>query len=254
MGLRLMPLNRVTVKGRRALVTGAAGGMGAAICRDLAALGAEIVACDINEDGAAAVAAEVGGQAESVDLEDASSVASLTERVLRTGPVDVFVSNAGWDKVEPFLESSPAVWDKLIAINMRAPIQLTHALLPHMVDMSWGRLVFVSSDAARVGSSGEAVYAACKAALLGFAKTIAREAARAGVTSNVVCPGPTDTPLLRGISDSNPRLVESLQRAIPVGRLGQPTDVSGIVAFLCSERAEFVTGQTISVSGGLTMA
>jgi 2-hydroxycyclohexanecarboxyl-CoA dehydrogenase len=247
-------IDGMTVEGRRVVVTGAAGGMGTAICRDLAALGAQVIACDINADGAATIAAEVGGQAEAVDLADPGSVTSLVERVARIGPVDILVSNAGWDKVEPFLESSPDVWDKLIAINMRAPIQLTHALLPHMVEASWGRLVFVSSDAARVGSSGEAVYAACKAALLGFAKTVAREVARAGVTSNVVCPGPSDTPLLRGISESNPKLVDSLKRAIPVGRLGLPGDVSAVVAFLCSERAEFLTGQTISVSGGLTMA
>ena len=236
------------------MVTGGAGGIGAAICEDLADLGARVIVCDINEEGAREVASKVAGAAETVDLSDPSSIQDLARRVMdRIGPVDILVNNAGWDKVGPFLDSKPDVWDRLIAINMRAPIQLTHALLPAMVERSWGRLIYISSDAARVGSSGEAVYAACKAGLLGFAKTMARETARVGVTSNVICPGPSDTPLLRQISESQPKLIESLKRAIPVGRLGQPRDVSGLVAFLCTERAEFITGQTISVSGGLTM-
>ena len=168
-------------------------------------------------------------------------------------PVDVLVNNAGWDKVEPFVESQPATWDKVIAINFRAPVQLTHAFLPGMLERGWGRLLFLSSDAARVGSTGEAVYAGCKAGLIGFAKTVARESARKGVTSNAVCPGPSDTPMLREIAGDNPKLVEALQRSIPVGRLAQPSDIAGLVAFLASERAAYLTGQTYSVSGGLTM-
>ncbi len=168
-------------------------------------------------------------------------------------PVDVLVNNAGWDKVEPFVDSQPATWDKVIAINFRAPVQLTHAFLPGMLERGWGRLLFLSSDAARVGSTGEAVYAGCKAGLIGFAKTVARESARKGVTSNAVCPGPSDTPMLREIAGDNPKLVEALQRSIPVGRLAQPSDIAGLVAFLASERAAYLTGQTYSVSGGLTM-
>jgi len=249
-------MDGLTLEGRVALVTGGAGGMGAAIARDLASIGATVVVCDIDADGAAAVADSVPGvTALPVDLAEPTSVDSLLSRLAaEAGPVDILVSNAGWDKVEPFVANDPPVWDRLMAINLRAPIQLTHALLPGMLERRWGRCLFVSSDAGRVGSSGEAVYAACKAGLIGFAKTIAREAARAGVTANTVCPGPTDTPLLRSIAGDNPKLVQALERSIPLGRLGQADDVSGAVTFLCSERAGYITGQTLSVSGGLTMA
>jgi 2-hydroxycyclohexanecarboxyl-CoA dehydrogenase len=246
----------MTLEGRIALVTGGAGGIGAHIVEDLCALGALVAVCDINEPGAAEVAGRFDtAEAFSVDLSDRASVAAMAEAVLvRFGRVDVLVNNAGWDKVGPFVSSDPAIWDRLIEINLRAPIQLTQAFLPGMIERQWGRLVFVSSDAARVGSMGEAVYASCKAGLVGFAKTIAREAARSAITSNVVCPGPSDTPLLQEVAAGNPKLVESLKRGIPLGRLGTPRDVAGAVAFLCSERAEYITGQTISVSGGLTMA
>ena len=249
-------MDGMTLEGRVALVTGGAGGMGAAISRDLASMGATVLVCDIDADGAAAVAEGLpGARALAVDLADATSLSAFTHQLKESaGHVDVLVSNAGWDKVQPFLDNDPAVWDRLIAINLKAPIQLTHAFLPGMLERRWGRCLFVSSDAGRVGSSGEAVYSACKAGVLGFAKTIARETARGGVTSNVVCPGPTDTPLLRSIAGDNPKLVQALERAIPVGRLGQPADISGAVAFLCSERAAYITGQTLSVSGGLTMA
>lgn len=241
----------LSLEGRIALVTGGAGGIGSAICRELADVGATVLVCDLNEAGARDVAADLPkGSAHAVDLGDQASVDRLVAEV---GPVDVLVNNAGWDKVEPFVTSTPETWDRLLAINLRAPIQLTHALLPGMIERASGRLVFVSSDAARVGSSGEAVYSACKAGLIGFSKTIAREAARAQVTSNVVCPGPSDTALLHEIAADNPKLVESLKRSIPLGRLGQPTDVARAVAFLCSDRSAYVTGQTLSVSGGLTM-
>ena len=244
----------LTLKGRTALVTGGAGGIGSQICKDLADIGARVFIADLNEDGAASVVAGLpDAQAFGVDLSDPASIDELIGKVKEAGMVDVLVNNAGWDKVGPFVDSDPAVWDKLIAINLRAPMHLTHALLPGMLEQSWGRLVHVSSDAARVGSSGEAVYGACKSGLLGFSKTIAREAARGQVTSNVVCPGPSDTPLLREVAGGNPTLVESLKKAIPLRRLGQPRDVAGMVAFLCSERAEYLTGQTVSVSGGLTM-
>jgi 2-hydroxycyclohexanecarboxyl-CoA dehydrogenase len=244
----------MTLAGRKALVTGGAGGMGSAICRDLTSLGARVLVCDINVKGAVAVASEVGGRAFGVDLESPADITRLVSEVLaEEGGVDVLVNNAGWERVGPFLESDQPFWDKVIAINMRAPIQLTHELLPGMLDRGWGRLVFISSDAGRVGSTGEGVYSACKAGLIGFSKTIAREAARGGVTSNVVCPGPTDTPLLHEIASASPKLVDVLRRAIPLGRLGAPEDVAGAVAFLASERASYITGQTISVSGGLTM-
>lgn len=252
-----MSIDGVSLQGRVALVTGGAGGIGSAICADLAAIGARVAVCDIAVDRARDVADALptDSAAFGVDLSDPASVESLVATVLaHFGTVDVLVNNAGWDKVEPFLTSEPATWDRLLAINLRAPIQLTHALLPGMSERRWGRLLHVSSDAARVGSTGEAVYSAAKSGLIGFSKTVAREAARAAVTSNVVCPGPSDTPLLREVADGNPKLVDALKRAIPLGRLGEPRDVAGLVAFLCSERAEFITGQTVSVSGGLTMA
>ena len=241
----------LSLRGRRAVVTGGAGGIGSAICRDLATLGAEVAVCDLNEDGAREVAASLeGGTAHRVDLADPASIDALVPRL---GEVDILVNNAGWVKVQPFVASEPVTWDRLIAINLRAPIHLTHALLPGMLERGGGRLVFISSDAARVGSTGEAVYAACKSGMIGFSKTLARESARSKTTSNVVCPGPSDTPLLAEIAGDNPKLIESLKRAIPLGRLGEPADIAAMVAFLCSDRAAYITGQTISVSGGLTM-
>ena len=242
--------------GRVALVTGGAGGIGFAIAHDLASMGAAVGLLDIDAGGVQAVAAQLDRAAGvAVDLTRPGDVDAAVDAVVDAlGPVDVFVSNAGWDKVEPFVESQPEVWDRLIAVNLRPAIQLTHRLLPGMQDRGWGRLVYISSDAARVGSSGEAVYAACKAGLIGFATTLAREAARHGVTSNIVCPGPTDTALLAEVTAGNERLFEAMAKAVPMKRLGQPADVAGVVAFLCSERASYLTGQTISVSGGLTMA
>lgn len=244
-----------TLESRKALVTGAAGGMGSAIAADLAAMGATVAVCDINAEGAEKVAAELpNARAFKVDLSDPADIDRMVAEVRdELGTIDILVNNAGWDKVGPFVESDPSVWDRLISINLRAPIQLTHAFLPGMLEARAGRLVFVSSDAARVGSTGEAVYASCKAGIIGFSKTIAREAARAGITSNVVCPGPTDTPLLQEVAAGNEKLVQALTKSIPLGRLGRPEDVAGAVAFLCSERAEYITGQTLSVSGGLTM-
>jgi 2-hydroxycyclohexanecarboxyl-CoA dehydrogenase len=246
----------LTLAGRVALVTGGAGGIGTRIVQDLSALGATVLVCDVREAAAKDVAAATPNAVPfAVDLSDPSDIDRFNTQVLDTvGRVDVLVNNAGWDKVGPFLKSDPGLWDRLIGINLRAPIHLTYAFLPGMVENGWGRLVFVSSDAARVGSSGEAVYASCKAGLIGFAKTMAREGARKGVTSNVVCPGPSDTPLLAEVAAGNEKLVQSLTRSIPVGRLGQPRDVAGMVGFLASERAEYITGQTVSVSGGLTMA
>jgi 2-hydroxycyclohexanecarboxyl-CoA dehydrogenase len=169
------------------------------------------------------------------------------------GGVDILVNNAGASVVERFVHSDLSGWDRLWRINLRAPMQLAHGLLPGMLDRNWGRLVFIASDSARAGAGGEGVYSACKAGLIGLAKTLAREAAAAGVTSNAVCPGPTDTPMLRAIAATNARLVEKLERSIPLGRLGRPEDIAAMVAFLCTDSAGYVTGQTISVSGGITM-
>lgn len=245
----------LSLDGRLAVVTGGAGAIGAAICRDLAALGARVVVADVDAARARQVAAELpGGEVGEVDLSDDSSIrdfAAVTTE--RWGPVDVLVNNAGITQVEPFAESDPATWDRQWQVNLKAPMLLTQALVGGMVERGWGRVVFVSSDGARAGAGGEAVYAACKAGLFGFAKSLAREVARHQVTSNVVCPGPTDTPMLRAVAGEKPRLVEALTRAVPLRRLGSPDDVAATVAFLCSARAGYLTGQTVSVSGGLTM-
>ncbi|WP_018655193.1 SDR family NAD(P)-dependent oxidoreductase [Actinomadura flavalba] len=238
------------LEGRVAVVTGGAGGIGAAICADLAGLGAHVVVADVERDAAAAVADGLGGTAAYVDLGDPDGIDAFTADV---GPVDVLVHNAGISIVEPFTESDPAHWDLMWRINLRAPMQLTRALLPGMTARGWGRLVFVSSDGARAGSGGEGAYAATKAGLFGLAKTLAREAARGGVTSNVVCPGPTDTPMVRRVAERHPDLLDRLARQVPLRRIGTPDDVAGLVAFLCTGRAGYITGQTLSVSGGITM-
>lgn len=243
------------LSGRAAVVTGAARGIGLAVARELAALGAFVAICD-KDKAEAERAAETLPSAEAftADLSDPDAVAAMVDAILvRAGSVDVLVSNAGWDQVGPFLDSDPQVWDRLYAINLRPAFQLTHAFLPGMLERGWGRLVYVASDAGRVGSSGEAVYAACKAGLMGFAKTIARESAAGGVTSNVVCPGPTETQLLEDALVGKDGLRKALLRSIPIGRLGRPEDPAGMVGYLCRLQAEFITGQVISVSGGLTM-
>jgi 2-hydroxycyclohexanecarboxyl-CoA dehydrogenase len=189
-----------------------------------------------------------------VNLEDQPSVDALAARVTaELGEVDILVHNAAVSIVERFTRSDPAGWDLMWRVNLRAPMQLTQALLPGMCERGWGRLVFVSSDGARAGAGGESAYAASKAGLFGLAKTLAREAARSGVTSNVVCPGPTDTPMLRRVAAQEPGLVEKLAKSVPLGRLGRPEDVAGVVAFLWTDRGSYITGQTLSVSGGITM-
>ena len=251
-----MALDGFTLQNMVALVTGGAGGMGSAIARDLGALGATVAVADINEQGAAEVARKIrNAQAFGVDLSDSSSIDAMVEAVNGGfGHVDVLVNNAGWDKVGPFAKTDDSTWDRLIAINLRAPIHITHAFLPGMIERGSGRLIYIASDAGRVGSTGEAVYSACKAGIIGFSKTIARESSRSQITSNVVCPGPTDTPLLAEVAVGNEKLVEALKRGIPLGRLGRPDDISGLVAFLGTSLASYITGQTVSVSGGLTMA
>jgi 2-hydroxycyclohexanecarboxyl-CoA dehydrogenase len=244
----------VSLEGRRALVTGAAGGIGSAIARDLDGMGAAVIVADLNLEGARAVAGSLRDAiALAVELTDSTSVDRLAQDALGGGQVDILVNCAGWERIVPFLDSQPDEWDRQIAINLRAPIQLCHSLLPGMIERGWGRIVNISSDAGRVGSSGESVYSACKAGLLGFTKTLARETARKGVTVNAVCPGPTDTPLLQAVKEKSPNFVEALKKGIPVGRLGEPRDVSGAVGFLCTPRAEYITGQTLSVNGGLNM-
>ena len=248
---------------RIALVTGGGGGIGRAISLALAAEGRAVAVADLREDAAAAVAKEVeraSGTALAValDVTDGDSVGAAVERVgAELGPVDILVNNAGWDELRPFLETDEAFWDRVIEINFKGCLRLTRRVLGGMVDRRFGRLVNIGSDAGRVGSSLESVYSGAKGGVIAFTKTIAREVAGAGVTANAVCPGPTRTPMLEGMAASGEkaeRLVASLERAVPMRRLGEPEDVAAAVAFLASERAGYITGQTLSVSGGLTMA
>jgi 2-hydroxycyclohexanecarboxyl-CoA dehydrogenase len=246
-----MTMDGMSMDGRSAVVTGGAGGIGRAICADLAALGARVVVADIDEAAAQELAKELpGAVAMRVDLTDPADIDRFAADAV---PVDVLVHNAGISIVEPFTTSDPAHWDLMWKINLRAPMQLTKAVLPGMMERGWGRLIFISSDGARAGSGGEGAYAATKSGLFGLAKTLAREAARSGVTSNVVCPGPTDTPMVRAVGEQHPGLLDKLAKQIPLRRIGRPDDIAGIVAFLCTERAGYITGQTLSVSGGITM-
>ena len=243
--------------GRRALVTGGARGIGAAIARRLAAGGARVAVLDVLEAEGRAVAVETGGVFVACDVAAAASVrAAVTEAQSALGGLDVVVSNAGVDVIGAFVASDPKSWERVIDVNLRGPLHLCHATLPILARSGRGRLVFISSDAARVGSSGEAVYAACKAGLIALAKTLAREHARDAVTVNAVCPGPTDTALLHGLmgsSDDGRRILDAVTKSIPLRRLAEPDDVAAAVAFLASDDAAYITGQTLSVSGGLTM-
>ena len=272
---------------RVALVAGGARGIGRAIALALARDGRAVAVGDVLVEQAGEVAGEIqagagGGSASglrdggdggslgenagsapramglALDVTDSSSVSAAVARAQEElGPIDVLVNCAGWDELRPFVDTGEEFWRRAIAINLEGALRTTHAVLGGMSERGWGRIVNVASDAARVGSSGEAVYAAAKAGVVAFTKTIARESARRGVTANVVCPGPTDTALLRGMAASAPdaqRLVGALERAVPMRRLGTPEDIAPAVAFLAGEDAGYITGQTLSVSGGLTMA
>jgi 2-hydroxycyclohexanecarboxyl-CoA dehydrogenase len=248
---------------RTALVTGGGGGIGAATCRRFAEEGSKVAVLDrdlasAREVSEAICATGQTGRSYQCDITDRTAVDRVVSEIeADLGPIEVLVNNAGWDVFKPFLQTSPDEWQRLIDVNLIGPLNMHHAILPGMVERSFGRVVTVASDAARVGSSGEAVYAACKAAMLGLSKTLAREHARQGITFNVICPGPTDTALLDGVTDgaSNPeKLREAFRRAIPMGRIATPEDLPGAICFFASDDAGFVTGQTLSVSGGLTMA
>jgi 2-hydroxycyclohexanecarboxyl-CoA dehydrogenase len=235
--------------------------MGRAICLDLAADGRMVAIADLRLDGAketASAVADSAGRAVPVELDVTSSesvAAGVAAAADELGPIDIAVNNAGWDELRPFLETDEEFWDRVIEINYKGCLRVTSEVLPGMVERGFGRVVNIASDAGRVGSSLESVYAGAKGGVIAFTKTIAREVARSGVTANTVCPGPTRTPMLEGMAEAGgEKLFESLVRAVPMRRLGEPSDVSAAVAFLASERAGFITGQTLSVSGGLTMA
>ncbi len=249
---------------RVALVTGAGQGIGRAIAETLAGAGHPVAVADLNPSTASDTATAIetaGGTAVAVtiDIGDTVSVQAATGAVTaRLGPIDIVVNNAGFDELMPFLETTEDFWDRIIEVNFKGALRVIQATAPGMVERGWGRIVNIASDAGRVGSSLEAVYSGAKGGIIAFSKTLARELARNGVTVNAVCPGPTETPLLRGIADASgdnaAKVIGAMTRAVPMKRLAQPADIAGAVAYFASDAAGYVTGQTLSVSGGLTMA
>jgi len=238
------------------LVTGGASGIGAATARAFADLGAEVIVGDIaaqrGEEVAGAIRAG-GGRArfQSLDVTRPESIRACRDAVLSSpGRLDVLASVAGWGHIQPFVENDDAFIDKVLALNLRGPIELARAFFPSMIARKSGRIVHVASDAGRVGSLGESVYSAAKGGVIAFTKALAREGARHGVLVNCVCPGPTDTPLLKSEPE---KFLEAFQKAIPLRRFGKPSEVADAIVFMASSRAEYVTGQVLSVNGGLTM-
>lgn len=245
---------------KAAIVTGGGGSIGRAISLRLASAGCSVAVFDLAADAARETVAMIerqGGSAVARAV-DVSSYEAVGAAVSATSPIDVLVNCAGWDRVSRFLDTEPALWTKLIDINLRGVLNLCHHVLPTMAERKAGTVINIASDAGRVGSSGEAVYSACKGGIIAFTKSIARELASRQVTVNAICPGPTDTPLLDAFrtegGDYGKKIYDGLKRAIPLRRLGEPDDVAGIAAFFASDEASFITGQVISVSGGLTMA
>ncbi len=252
-----------STNGRVALVTGGARGIGAAIARGLAQDGMAVVIADIRTEQAEANANAInqaGGRGLAIEM-DIRQAASVTGGVAaareQCGEIDVLVNVAGWDELKPFVDTDEEFWQEVLEVNFKGGLRLTHALVPSMIERRWGRIINISSDAGRVGSSLESVYAGAKGAIISFTKTLARETARLGVTANIVCPGPTDTEMLQDVAAAHPdadKVLARLARAVPMKRLGKPEDVAAAVRFFASEGAGYITGQTLSVSGGLTMA
>jgi len=249
------------LQGKVALVTGAANGIGRAIAMRLAAEGCVVGVFDFDETGALDCAGQIQAQGghshvELVDIGDYAAVARAVQSFEQArGPIGILVNNAGWDRAANFLDTEPGFWEKVIRINLYGPLNMHHVVLRRMAERGLGCVVNIASDAGRVGSSGEAVYSACKGGIIALTKTLARELVGKGIRLNTVCPGPTDTAILRSFTEGpdGAKIVEGLKRAIPMRRLGVPEDYPGIVAFLASDDAAYITGQTISVSGGLTM-
>ncbi len=241
------------LEGRKALVTGGASGIGAAIAARLAAEGAEVWVGDIDTEGAQRVAGEVNGHAIELDVTDLESANAAVEAA---GTLDILVNNAGTDEFGFFTYTTPEQWQRVLAINLGGVLNCTHAALPAMQEAKYGRIVSISSEAGRVGSKGSAVYSAAKAGIVGFMKAIARENARYGITANSIAPGPIETPLLMGAKDFGEigeKVIETMKSATQMGRLGQPDEVAAAAAFLVSDDATYVTGETLGVSGGLGM-
>ncbi|HEY0316739.1 MAG TPA: SDR family NAD(P)-dependent oxidoreductase [Solirubrobacterales bacterium] len=241
------------LEGKKALVTGGASGIGAAIAARLAAEGAEVWVGDIDVEGAERVAGEIAGHAIELDV---TEIESARAAVAASGTLDVLVNNAGTDEFGFFTYTTPEQWKRVIAINLGGVLNCTHAALPGMQEARYGRIVSISSEAGRVGSKGSAAYSAAKGGVIAFTKTIARENARYGVTANAIAPGPIETPLLMGakeFGEIGEKVIETMKAATQLGRLGQPEEVAAAVAFLASDDATYVTGETLGVSGGLGM-
>lgn len=248
------------LEGKVAVVTGGGQGIGRALSLRLAAEGAKVAIFDLNPAAGAETAALAGGavvKTYSVDVGDYAAVQAAVAKVEEElGPIWVLVNNAGWDRPLPFLKTDPALWEKIIRINLHGPLNTHHVICPRLVERGGGRVINIASDAARVGTSDEAVYSACKGGLISFTKSVARELARKGVLLNTVCPGPTNTPMMAAVLGEGENAVkwkDAMVRGIPLKRMGEPEDYAGIVAFLASDDAAFITGQTISVSGGMNM-
>ncbi len=245
-------------KGRVALVTGGASGIGAATARRLAAEGARIAIGDVNEQGARAVAGELDGFGCKLDVTDTGSVRAAVDAIEeRLGPIDVLINNAGTDLFSYFVNTDEGMWDFVLGVNLRGVLAVTHAVLPGMQERRSGAIVNVASEAGRVGSQGSSIYSAAKAGVIGFTKAIARESARYRVRCNAVAPGPIETPLLNAapklLGELGERLKQGMVNQTVMRRSGEPEEVAAAIAFLASEDASYVTGQTLNVSGGLSM-
>lgn len=246
------------LEGSNALVTGGAGGIGRATCRRLAAEGARVAVADLDEKAADELAAQIGGCGVQVDVTSTSSIErAIAEAESGLGLLDILVNNAGTDEFAFFLDTDEEMWDRILAVNLRGVIAVTHSVLPGMVERGRGRIVNVASEAGRVGSSGEAVYSAAKGGVIAFTKAVAREVARANVACNAVAPGPVDTPLFhkieRDLGEKGKKLMDAMIKAVPYRRIGRPEEIAAAVAFLAGDDASFITGQTLGVSGGLAM-
>jgi 2-hydroxycyclohexanecarboxyl-CoA dehydrogenase len=241
------------LEGRKALVTGGASGIGAATARRLAAEGADVVIGDVNAEGAADVAAEISGTAAPLNVTDPDMARELAGE---HGPFAILVNNAGTDEFGFFADTDPGVWERVLAINLIGVMACTHAVLPGMQQASYGRIVNVSSEAGRIGSKGSVAYSSAKGGVLGFTKAMAREGARFGITVNAICPGPIETPLLMGalqFGEIGEKVIETMKAGTQLRRLGTPDEVAGAIAFLASDDASYVTGETLGVSGGMGM-